>query len=496
LHDLVNKHIPDNNTRKKGLLTKLANLTTTYDGRGYPEAKISFQNNEFSVYFSEVVAKLLERKAKKVFYSSSSSKAKLKNKNTPFSIIGYGIGAIYKKLHAFIRDTPSKEARNDKLLTFTQLFLECIIILKIEAKGYDSAYHIFESLNNRGIPLSQADLIKNELLKKSNPSDRDDLIDDWNYAKSIIEGVDLKLTDFIHYSWLSRNGHAKAKEMLAKVESNITSGIQVRDYSKGLKEDAEIFKLLFIDHSSGWPKDLKDNLNDISKVFGIKLCFPLAFSIYRRHKDNLNLLERHFQVLTNFIFRFMKVGDGSVDALAEIMARCSSIVNGGADLSTLSSELRTHSSDDKFEEYFRDFSVNNAKLGYYTVFYLEKDKLNGTEPCVHGDSQHLEHIMPKKPTEAGWPEAYRFKSDSPDDYGDWIWKIGNLMPLPATVNKTIQNKPFNEKMHMSAGYLSTSLITPRELTAYLENGEWTNKSIADRQADLAKLAVKVWSLAA
>jgi uncharacterized protein with ParB-like and HNH nuclease domain len=494
LHDLVNKNIPNSNSRKQGLLTKLANLTTTYDGRGYPEAKIAFQNNEFSAYFSEVVAKLLKLREKKVFYALPASKIKLKNKNTPFSIIGYGIAAIYQKLHKFIRATPSREARIDRLLTFTQLFLECIIILKIEAKGYDSAYHIFESLNNRGIPLSQADLIKNELLKKANASDKDDLIDDWNFAKSITEGVELKLTDFIHYSWLSRNGHVKAKDVLLKVEQNITNGLQVREYSRSLKEDAEIFKLLFIDHSSSWPKNLKDNLNDISKVFGIKLCFPLAFAIYRKHKNDLNLLSRHFQLLTNFIFRFMKVGDGSVDALAEIMARCSTIINGGADLSMLSAELISHSSDNQFEEDFRDFAVNNAKLGYYTVFYLEKDKLNGTVPCVHGESQHLEHIMPKKPTETGWPKPYKFKNDFPDDYGDWIWKIGNLMPLPATVNKTIQNKPFNEKMDMVAGYLSTSLITPRELTAYLENGEWTNKSISDRQADLARLAKKVWSL--
>jgi uncharacterized protein with ParB-like and HNH nuclease domain len=494
LHDLVKKNIPSNNTRKQGLLTKLANLTTSYDGRGYPEAKIGFQNNEFSVYFSEVVAKLLNVREKKAFYALPDSKTKLKNKNTPFSIIGYGIGSIYKKLHTFIRSTQSRAARIDRLLTFTQLFLECIIILKIEAKGYDSAYHIFESLNNRGIPLSQADLIKNELLKKANSSDKDDLIDDWNYAKSITEGVDLKLTDFIHYSWLSRNGHVKAKDMLAKVEQNISSGVQVREYAKNLKEDAEIFKLLFIDHSSGWPKDFKDNLNDISKVFGIKLCFPLAFSIYRKYKNDISQLSRHFYLLTNFIFRFMKVGGGSVESLAEIMARCSTIVNGGADLSTLSAELRAHSSDDKFEEDFKDFSVNNAKLCYYTVFYLEKDKLNGTEPCVHGESQHLEHIMPKKPTLTGWPQPYQFKNEFPDDYSDWIWKIGNLMPLPATVNKTIQNKSFNEKMDSGAGYLSTSLITPHELVAYLEAGEWTNQSIANRQADLARLARKVWTL--
>ena len=80
LHDLVKKNIPSNNTRKQGLLTKLANLTTSYDGRGYPEAKIGFQNNEFSVYFSEVVAKLLNIREKKAFYALPDSKTKLKNK--------------------------------------------------------------------------------------------------------------------------------------------------------------------------------------------------------------------------------------------------------------------------------------------------------------------------------------------------------------------------------------------------------------------------------
>lgn len=494
LHDLVNKKIPDDNRRKVGLLANLSKLTTAYDGRGDAEAKINFQNEDFNDYFAEVVAKLLSRTEKKKFYSLPSSKSRLRNKNSPFSIIALGIGAIYKKILLFISQAPSREARVERILTFTQLFLECVIILKIEAKGYDSAYHIFESLNNRGIPLSQADLIKNELLKKANASERDDLIDDWSYAKSITEGVDLKLTDFIHYSWLSRNGHVKAKDMLAKVEENITTGAQVKEYSKSLKEDSEIFKLLFIDHSTTWPKELKDNLNDISKVFGIKLSYPLAFSIYRRHKNDLNLLSQHFQLLTNFIFRFMKVGDGSVEALSEIMSKCASKVNAGVSISELSTELIAHSSDENFEEDFRDFSVNNAKLCYYTVFYLEKDKLSGTEPCAHGESQHLEHIMPKKPTAAWWPQAHQFKVDYPDEYSDWLWKIGNLMPLPATVNRSIQNKPFIEKMDSTAGYLSTSLVTPSELRSYLEGVEWTNQSIADRQADLASLAKKVWSL--
>lgn len=48
-------------------------------------------------------------------------------------------------------------------------FLEKInsaVIVKIEVSNYSDAYTLFESLNNRGLPLSAMDLIKNKLLSE------------------------------------------------------------------------------------------------------------------------------------------------------------------------------------------------------------------------------------------------------------------------------------------------------------------------------------------
>jgi hypothetical protein len=85
-----------------------------------------------------------------------------------------------------------------RLISFIEFFFEFVVLLKIEANSYDSAYHIFESLNNRGIPLSQSDLIKNELLKNVLvPEEKNQVIDYWNSMKSVIEDTDIKKGTFV-----------------------------------------------------------------------------------------------------------------------------------------------------------------------------------------------------------------------------------------------------------------------------------------------------------
>lgn len=68
------------------------------------------------------------------------------------------------------------------LLDLKDKFNEAIIV-GIEVDSYKDAYMLFESLNNRGIPLSAVDLIKNTLISSSESSNNsDECYEEWKTA--------------------------------------------------------------------------------------------------------------------------------------------------------------------------------------------------------------------------------------------------------------------------------------------------------------------------
>jgi hypothetical protein len=74
-----------------------------------------------------------------------------------------------------------------------------------------------------------------------------------------------------------------------------------------------------------------------------------------------------------------------------------------------------------------------------------------------------------------------------------------LIPLPASINKSLQNKPILQKIRDSSGQDYTSgnhsLKSPHTIQTYLITDQWTKESIDLRQRELAeKLAVKAWTL--
>lgn len=68
------------------------------------------------------------------------------------------------------------------LLDLKDIFNEAIIV-GIEVDSHKDAYMLFESLNNRGIPLSAVDLIKNTLISSSESSNKsDECYEEWKTA--------------------------------------------------------------------------------------------------------------------------------------------------------------------------------------------------------------------------------------------------------------------------------------------------------------------------
>jgi uncharacterized protein with ParB-like and HNH nuclease domain len=147
----------------KAWTATLSQMIASPDGGGFVP-KLSFSDQEITEFFSESIHKNLTKNEKETYWSNSQYKEKLKRKKSPFFKIREAIIVGYEELEVFLNEVHDNEKKTRRLISFIQLVTEGVILLRITAMSYSNAYTIFESLNNRGIPLSQSDLIKNEVL--------------------------------------------------------------------------------------------------------------------------------------------------------------------------------------------------------------------------------------------------------------------------------------------------------------------------------------------
>ncbi len=112
-------------------------------------------------------------------------------------------------------------------------------IIKIEVNTNSDAFNLFESINNRGVPLSAIDLIKNSLLsnlEKSKSRTMDDAFEEW---KVVIDNLteDPKIQErFLrhHYNAFKHNEDVKVKIK----EGKATKSNLINIYEQLIKKDA------------------------------------------------------------------------------------------------------------------------------------------------------------------------------------------------------------------------------------------------------------------
>lgn len=92
---------------------------------------------------------------------------------------------------------------------------------------------------------------------------------------------------------------------------------------------------------------------------------------------------------------------------------------------------------------------------------------------------HVEHVYPQSPMKGA-----RWKN-----HDELVNRIGNLTLLGKRMNQSIRNSGFKKKRQDA--YDDSDIKITARLTSYTK---WSEAGIDDRQAWLAKAAVKVWAI--
>jgi hypothetical protein len=485
--------------RIEGIKNALTNVMATHTAKGWLP-KVEFQAEKLNNFF---VASLVEHRTpeeKKMYWDENKvAKDLLKQKKSAASRIRSAIETAHAEIEQFLRKTNDAEERKNRLISFCEILQECTVVLRITATSPSSAYSLFESLNFRGMSLTQADLVKNQLIKlAAGPDQKVEIVNYWSEITSSLEGHGLiSLPDFLHYSFISRHKHIPANKLFEALKEQAEArGAAI--VAEELSKDADLLEKLVHKHEHKWTPQTKSMLADVHQVLNVKLAYPLLLSGGSELSESPKEFEKFVRLTMNFCFRYLKIGEGDVGALAQIVSGCAVKFRRAAKLEDLAHTLLEHSPDEKFIEDFSSASVANTKLAYFVVYYLEKHLLSGTKAVEHGVQQNLEHIMPKTPKANDWPQAAKLKKSDGDKFHKELWRIGNLLALPAEVNKSLKNSSIQNKISnaQKKDYTHSDLKLPKEVKSFLDNDKWSLVSINDRQKHLAeKYCVKAWSLA-
>jgi len=140
--------------------------------------------------------------------------------------------------------------------------------------------------------------------------------------------------------------------------------------------------------------------------------------------------------------------------------------------------------DNQFKSVFATARVSQSGLARYYLRVLEMVASgDDAEMVPNQDTEvvNLEHVLPEKPL-SNWPQF------STDDAKAYVNRIGNLALMNKRLNSDIKSEEFSQKKTQYAS-------SPFTLTSSIANySEWTPKEIDDRQANLAELAVRAWTL--
>jgi hypothetical protein len=385
------------------------------------------------------------------------------------------------------------ESWQTPLIELHNFVLENAKVIDVHVPDENRSFVIFETLNDRGLNLNTADLLKNHLFGTAGSERIEETKRRWSEMIGALGSADDGDVndDFLRHYWSSTTGKGRVKALFSEIRDTVDSPERAVTLSAALAESAPLWAGMFDVDSDFW-KSLKPAAKERLRVLNslkVEQCRPLLLAAMRRLPASE--IDPLVACLLNWTVRWFVAGGGSAGVTERLYAETGKKVTDGTITSTaeIVEEFRDKvPSDTDFERAFSVVTVRRGWLARYYLHALEKERRRGTSsgeltPSQDWEEANLEHVLPKSYVEANWPQFTR------ESHAAWYLSLGNQAILAKDENEDIGNESFAVKAPVLAG---SSL----ELTSEIGlSPTWTAEDIQERQARLAALAVKAWPLA-
>ncbi|MBX3273795.1 MAG: DUF262 domain-containing protein [Sandaracinaceae bacterium] len=376
---------------------------------------------------------------------------------------------------------PSKSG--NELATFADRVLaRRLVFIEIVVDDEAAAYTVFETLNARGVALGTADLLKNFLFAKAASGGKADLDEMGRRWDRLVDAVPLEeLADLAHH-WANTQSHdVHKRHVFRRVRETVTDKASAFAYVDALLAAANWYAALLDPHDEAWV-DHPETRPWVRVLVMLKAeqYRPLALAAAPRWARQPADMERLFRMIAIFTLRanvVLRVNTG--DVFRAWNRAAVAVVSGSATtVSEIAQRARAiYGDDDAFEAAFAELTLAargpRKKLVRYLLAQLEEDA-RGLPIDWETDGFTIEHVLPASGGEA-WTHV------SEEDRERFASRLGNYVPLEASLNRELSDAPFADKL---AGYARSGYALPRQITG----DSWGPEHIRARAARYAKRA--------
>ena len=377
----------------------------------------------------------------------------------------------------------------DLLNTWVSFIEHKALVVLLRVPNDANAYKMFETLNDRGLRTSQADLIKNYLFGRA--GDRiHEAQNRWSYMRGTLESLEEEniTVDFLRHALITIHGYTRESDVYDTVQRMVRTEQEAISFASKLEMLATAYVATFNPEHEKWNgySDSSRRGIEVLNLLNIRPIRALLLAITAQFSSEES--EQAFQFAVSLGVRLLiarSTRSSSVEL--PLAAAASSIFHGNIDSSRdLRKRLRSITpTDQEFRSDFESARVSKTKLSRYYLRSLEMAEAGESEPWFLPTEDrsviNLEHVLPKR-SEGNWPQF------SDDEAAMYTNRLGNQVLMRASDNSDLRSGGFSTKK----GRYGES---PYHLTSQLVDLiDWSVTAITDRQKCLANLALKAWPI--
>jgi uncharacterized protein with ParB-like and HNH nuclease domain len=411
---------------------------------------------------------------------------------------------------------------DDKVVALTQLIdkVNTATLVKIEVASHSDAYTLFESLNNRGVPLTAIDLIKNKLLAKLEADDIGQIDKHFtNWMKVLGALGDDYAVQERYFRQYYNAFKPKLKDIVSVPVATKSNLIHV--YEKLISHDADKFLSKMIKHTELYSQIICNKpvpeqskltylLQDLERVQGVP-SYLLLMLLFAK-QDELELTFEHLEKITQLLIAFFvrrnttdKPATRDLTRIFMELATTLPSLRGTAIYENICDALVGVSADN--EQFIEDLSGSlyddNKAVCRFVLCALEQSRMTRETQRDLWELKGkqfiwtIEHIFPQgENIPESWVDMIAHgDTELAQQYrSSHVHKLGNL--TISGYNSTLGNKSFVEKRDRkdqkgrAVGY-NNGLYLNQEL-ASVDN--WSIEQIDARTQELVKQILNMYPL--
>ncbi|MCQ2657844.1 DUF262 and DUF1524 domain-containing protein [Helicobacter pylori] len=380
----------------------------------------------------------------------------------------------------------------DKLETIFKGLEKLMIVWIALEKGKDDPQLIFESMNSKGIELTQTDLIRNYIVMETEVEKQEYFYNQyWRAMEEDFKQNEKLFDQFVRHYLTIKIGKIPNEKRVYEAFKDYRQkeGIGIEDLLKDLKKYCGYFCQI------AFKKEADKGLNKaLSFLVDLEMdvVYPLLLELYSDYSDGV-LSNQDFipiiALIESYICRRAVCGLGT-NSLNKVFPFVTKKINKDQYLESIKvhfgylTEKQRFPNNDEFKKLFITIDFYNFKRKKYFFERLENFERNER---VYTHEYTIEHIMPQTLTE-------EWKRDLGENFqaihDKYLHTIGNL--TLTGYNSEYSNNSFQEKRDMEKGFKQSPLKLNQSLKDDSES-VFGEKEIEKRANDLADWALKIWT---